>query len=135
MKLNLSGITHIVTVANYSLSVPDFFITTSKEKKVLKMIFISRISPKKNLVQLLSALNNIGNDIYCELTIRGSIEEEQYWQNCQDIIAQLLSNIKVSYDGPARHEEINMLLQNHHLFTLPTFGENFGHAIFEAFAA
>jgi glycosyltransferase involved in cell wall biosynthesis len=41
----------------------------------------------------------------------------------------------VHYEGPVKNEEVCSLIQLHHLFVLPTFGENFGHAIFEALAA
>jgi glycosyltransferase involved in cell wall biosynthesis len=33
------------------------------------------------------------------------------------------------------NEQVIQVLQEHHLFVLPTFGENFGHAIFEALLA
>ena len=33
------------------------------------------------------------------------------------------------------HAELEAMILEHHLFTLPTLGENFGHAIFESLAA
>jgi glycosyltransferase involved in cell wall biosynthesis len=41
----------------------------------------------------------------------------------------------VDYLGPKRNDELIPILQRHHLFILPTSGENFGHSIFEAFLA
>jgi glycosyltransferase involved in cell wall biosynthesis len=135
IQLNLPKIKRINVVANYAAPVPLIFSPISKQRGQLKLIFISRISPKKNLLFLLNILKNIGADIHCVLMIRGNIEDETYWKNCREIINNFPLNIQVDIGGSVLHEEIHTLLQNNHLFVLPTFGENFGHAIFEAFAA
>jgi glycosyltransferase involved in cell wall biosynthesis len=44
----------------------------------------------------------------------------------------LPKNISVNYFGPITHELVHQTLSDYHLFFLPTLGENFGHAIFEA---
>jgi glycosyltransferase involved in cell wall biosynthesis len=41
----------------------------------------------------------------------------------------------VNYQGELPHHELEQQLLAHHAFVLPTKGENFGHAIFEALAA
>jgi glycosyltransferase involved in cell wall biosynthesis len=38
----------------------------------------------------------------------------------------------VQYLGPKQNEELVHFIRQHHLFILPTIGENFGHSIFEA---
>jgi glycosyltransferase involved in cell wall biosynthesis len=50
-------------------------------------------------------------------------------------MAALPANCAVRYLGPKRNDELMPILQQHHLFALPTTGENFGHSIFEAFLA
>ena len=70
-----------------------------------------------------------------QLTIAGPVEDEAYWKECKTYITQLPSNISVHYTGPIANHEISGLIQQHHLFVLPTTGENFGHSIFEALMA
>jgi glycosyltransferase involved in cell wall biosynthesis len=109
------------------------FHTINKEPGLLDCIFIARIVPIKNLLFLLNALRSAVLQV--RLTIVGPDEDEAYWKQCHDKIGQLPPNISVNYLGPKPHNELNSLIQQHHLFILPTTGENFGHAIFESFLA
>jgi glycosyltransferase involved in cell wall biosynthesis len=102
------------------------------EKKigVLACVFIARIVALKNLLFILNGLEKIKATI--TLTVIGPVEDKSYWNECEKKIAQLPANIQVSYLGPKRNDELAGILQQHHLFVLPTTGENFGHSIFEA---
>jgi glycosyltransferase involved in cell wall biosynthesis len=82
---------------------------------------------------LLQVLKNITHTI--SLSIAGPAENEDYWNECKKLIDQLPQHISVQYVGAKNKKEINALLQQHHLLLLPTKGENFGHAIFEALLA
>lgn len=104
-----------------------------KKEGFVKCIFIARIVPIKNLLFFLRALENVKADV--ELTVVGPIEDNAYWAECSKAIDGLRENIKVSYPGPRRNDELMPLLRQHHLFVLPTTGENFGHSIFEALLA
>ena len=130
----LPGIRSVKVIPNFSAPIPPY-ITAIKKAGKADLIFISRISSKKNLSFLLAALNRISSSATVNLTIRGSIEDEGYWADCKVLINKLPGNIQVRYDGVIENEMVCSLIQQHHLFVLPTFGENFGHAIFEAFAA
>ncbi len=107
----------------------------SSEKKTgqLKCVFIARIVAIKNLLFILQFLESVTSDIY--FTIVGPIEDNSYWNECQKKIVQLPSNITIAYIGPKRNDELSEILRQHHLFILPTTGENFGHSIFEALLA
>lgn len=109
------------------------FRTTPKETGKIKCIFIARIVPIKNLLFLLHALADVRQQV--ELTVIGPVEDKEYWESCQQAISQLPDNIRVSYEGPKKNNELMPLLQQHHLFVLPTTGENFGHSILEALLA
>jgi len=109
------------------------FSTLSKEKGKLKCIFIARIHPIKNLHFLLQLLNSVSAAI--QLSIVGPMEDATYWQECVAIIEKHPKHIEVVYMGAIPNHELSELLRQHHLFILPTTGENFGHAIFEAFLA
>ncbi len=105
------------------------------EKKVgeLKLVFFSRIHPKKNLLFALQCLKNLKGDI--SFDVYGPKEDEAYWQECENYIAQLPNNICVSYKGIIAHEDVHATLNNYNLFFFPTFSENYGHVIAEALFA
>ncbi len=105
-----------------------------KQANQLNIIFISRISPKKNLKQALSILDahfegKIRFDIY------GVKEDKSYWKECEDKIKQLPANISVSYKGEIRPENVIKAFSDYDVFLFPTKGENFGHVIYEALAS
>ncbi|MEM8888146.1 MAG: glycosyltransferase [Bacteroidota bacterium] len=105
-------------------------VARKKDKGFLKAIFFSRISPKKNLDFFLEILR--GTRARLDLDIIGPIEDAQYWEHCQKLASELEENLNMEYLGVFPHEEVMNQLENYHLFVLPTHGENFGHAIFEA---
>lgn len=109
------------------------FTTCEKKEGSLRCIFIARIVAIKNLLFLLRILAKVKSRV--ELTIVGPVEEHAYWKECEHAISSLPTNIKASYIGPKIHTLLPPLLQENHLFILPTAGENFGHAIFESFLA
>jgi glycosyltransferase involved in cell wall biosynthesis len=104
-----------------------------KVKGHLKLVFLSRISTKKNLAGALGMLDRLQGDV--EMNVYGPVEETAYWEQCQAIAEQLPRNIKVRYQGPVAPEDVTAVFAAHHLLLFPTFGENFGHVIFEALAA
>jgi glycosyltransferase involved in cell wall biosynthesis len=101
-----------------------------KEFNKLKIVFLSRITPVKNLMYILGVLKFCDSDIIFD--IYGAIDEKKYWDQCKIKINSLPKNISVNYFGPIAHELVHQTLSDYHLFFLPTLGENFGHAIFEA---
>ena len=70
-----------------------------------------------------------------QLNLYGEIEDDMYWKKCESLINSFGKNISVKYNHAVTNEMITGIMQQHHLFVLPTLGENFGHAIFEAFMA
>ena len=102
-----------------------------KTKGCLKIIFLSRISRKKNLDGALKMLNGLKGKI--QFNIYGPMEDKVYWAECQKIISGLPGNIVVRYCGSVAHEKVDAVMGKHDLFFFPTLGENFGHVILEAF--
>ncbi|MCB0685939.1 MAG: glycosyltransferase family 4 protein [Saprospiraceae bacterium] len=105
-----------------------------KNKNRLKIAYISRITPKKNLLYFLKILERCDNAINIDLSIYGH-KEMEYWKKCNDVIQLLPFNIKVSYLGTLPHNSVAEKIMENHFTVLPTLGENFGHSIFESFAA
>ncbi len=100
---------------------------------LFRAIFVSRISPKKNLDGLLSILKMVKCNI--QLNIYGPIEDEYYWSQCKSQINKLPDNVSVSYLGELNPTDVASTFAIHHVFIFPTHGENFGHVIFESLSA
>lgn len=99
----------------------------------LRAVFVSRISPKKNLAGALKMLAGVLNDIAFD--IYGPSEDADYWEECQDLIAALPVNIHAQYCGQIEHAMISDVFASHDLLLFPTLGENYGHVICEALLA
>lgn len=104
-----------------------------RSPNILKAVFVSRISPKKNLLAALEILRGVQHPF--EYHIYGPIEDADYWTSCEAMIAGLPSHIKVKYVGPLLPDEIVTTLSNYDVFFFPTKGENYGHVIAEALCA
>lgn len=114
-------------------SLKPLHLPASKTPGQVKLIFVGRLHPVKNMEALLEMLSNVKCN--AALKIIASIEDEAYWQKCNQLISALPTNITVQMLGPVAHNKIEEHLVAAHVFVLPTKGENFGHAIFEALAA
>lgn len=108
---------------------PLFGQFDGKDSKTLRVIFLSRIAPKKNLLYAISVLQkskvNIIFDIY------GIIDDDAYWQGCKKLAESLPDNIQFKYCGHIDQSRVHETMSNYDLFFLPTLGENFGHVILE----
>ncbi len=99
----------------------------------LRIVFLSRISPMKNLNFILSVLQKINFEI--NFSIYGPKEDNIYWDNCLKLINKLSSNINVSINEEVPNEKVQNIFKENDLFVFPTLGENFGHIIFESLKA
>ena len=97
------------------------------------MIFVGRIHPIKNLNFLLEILHDIQEPV--ELTIVAATDDADYWEKIKKQILLLPSNISITLFENLPHSELETILKDHHVFVLPTKGENFGHAIYEALSS
>jgi glycosyltransferase involved in cell wall biosynthesis len=111
----------------------DLYSGVKKDKGLLKCIFIGRVVPIKNLIFVLDLIQE--SEFNIELNIVGPVEDMEYWMLCQEKIKEMPTSCRVNYVGPLENKELNHLIRQHHLFILPTKGENFGHAIFESLSA
>lgn len=99
----------------------------------IKAVFLSRISPKKNLIYCLDVLEKISVEVLFD--IYGPIEDSHYWQICLKKIQNLPPNIQVKYQGELAPEVVVPTLTKYDFFLFPTKGENYGHVIVEALCA
>lgn len=105
----------------------------TKRPGSLKVAFLSRISRKKNLFAAIEMLEDVVGDV--EFNVYGPAEDREYAKQCEDLSKQLPPNVRVRFHGEIEHESVQEMLATHHLFLLPTHGENFGHVIVEALSA
>lgn len=103
------------------------------KSNTLSIAFLSRISPKKNLLYAIELLQRI--DFSVSFCIYGTIEDKPYWELCQQSIQRLPANIEVIYGGELLPQDVIGVLSSHDVFLFPTLGENYGHVIFEALSA
>lgn len=112
---------------------PKQAYAASRKQDTLRLVFLSRVSPMKNLSFLLAVLRSAKSAIH--LTIYGPAEDASYWAECQASIRVLPSSVRVEYRGHVFPHEVHSAFSEHDVFFFPTLGENFGHVIFEALAA
>jgi glycosyltransferase involved in cell wall biosynthesis len=98
----------------------------------VKLVYMSRICKKKNLVFLLELLAEMRSRV--ELDIYGPVEQkdQEYWRKCVSRLAELPANVSVRYCGPVENSAVAEILPKYHFFVLPTWGENFCHAVAES---
>jgi len=102
------------------------------EGQPLRVVFLSRISPMKNLVFALEVAKQVQTPM--SFDIYGQLEDQAYWARCETLIAQMPSHVAVRYRGSLDHHDVSATLARYDLFFLPTHGENYGHAIVESLA-
>ena len=98
----------------------------------LRVVFLSRISPMKNIDFLLRALTMVKTPI--KFFIFGPREDSQYWELCKKYLENLPPHINVILGEDVRHDQVMNIFAKFDLFAFPTRGENFGHVIFESLA-
>lgn len=116
----------------------DFEKKPKKNQGAVKMVFLSRLHPKKNLKFMLEMLPNIEESLIKGkflLDIYGPVDDEQYVLECENLIKELPGYLNVQMKGQLPHEQVVDKLFEYHFFVMPTLGENFGHIFVEALAA
>jgi glycosyltransferase involved in cell wall biosynthesis len=121
---------------------PNLFLMPSSEELgvwpdkaegAVRLAFVSRVHPTKNLDYALRILRTMRGNV--TLDIYGPIEDRRYWARCRDLMSSLPSGIHIVYRGIIGPEEVSRILAQHDAFFFPTRGENFGHVVAEALAA
>ncbi len=99
----------------------------------LKVVFLSRLSPEKNLGFLLEALSLVRTPV--RLEVIGPWRSAQYRSACEARLAALPACVSVRILPAVAHEQVHAQFAAADLFAFPTMGESFGHVILESLAA
>lgn len=101
----------------------------------LKVLFLSRVVPKKNL---LGAIEMVGRTQPSaeglEFAIAGPKEDGRYWERCRRAIDALPSHVRFVDLGTIDFEGVGRTMARYDVLLFPTFGENYGHVVREAWA-
>ena len=105
------------------------------KKDLLQLASVSLIAKTKNLLFLIKVLKKLKKEIKVNYEIYGPVKDQDYWELIMRETEELPANIQISFKGPLLPDQVQAVLQHYNCFVLPTLGENFGHAIFEAMGA
>ena len=100
------------------------------EEGFLTILYLSRISKKKNLIFLIKSIIHSENKNKIKLKIIGFCEDEFYFKSCIDLINE--NQIDHEFIGSIPHEQLSKYYLRSDIFCLPTLHENYGHVILEA---
>ena len=99
-----------------------------KKPGQLRLIYLSLIAEKKNLLQLIELVNRSSAGI--TLDIYGPVKDEDYWKKCVQAIGN--DNVNIKYKDDLRPELVQETFRQYDASVLLTKGENFGHALYES---
>ena len=131
--LHLLGKNTSVKVAPNMPRVLQAAFTERIKSSVPSFINLARISPEKGTLKMLEAFLSIKTPV--TLDLYGPVYDQPYWDTCLSVIQKLPSWVKVTYKGIAKSQGVPELLKAYDFFIMLSEGENFGHAILEAFSA
>jgi len=123
----------VTLVSMDPVPLPEKALPRTQDSDVLQAVFVSRISPMKNLLAVGQALRLCRGRVH--LTIGGPAEDVAYWQRCQDDLRVVPSNVTVDYVGEVPANDVRSLFARSDVFVFPTRGENFGHVVAESLSA
>lgn len=127
LDIDTKLVKYLPNIAGYT----EFENISTKNINELKIVFISRIHPIKNLKYVMKVLDNI-KQVQIHLDIYGPMEDEKYFNECITYAKSLTSNVFITYKGSLEQSLVQKTLRHYNLFFLPTLGENYGHSIVEA---
>jgi len=108
--------------------------SVSHAKKIagsLRLVYLSLISEKKNLLQAIEIVGN--SDSRVSLDIYGPIKDTDYWNKCKVVIEKYPG--RINYKGDVHPETVQDTFSEYDACILLTKGENFGHALYECLSA
>ncbi len=130
---NLFNVKELDLIPNF-VSGDVVSIPVEKTPKELKLISIGRLSQVKNYGFAFKVLQH-DFDGHIIWDIYGSAEEKSYLEELNALKRNLPSNIEVNFKGNISPFQIRPAIAKYHFLFSTTLGENFGHSIFDSFAA
>jgi len=98
-----------------------------------KLVFLSRISPIKNLKFVLECVSRYSEQDLFRFDLYGTPEDESYLNEILALAKE--KDIDLEYHGTVSHDQVAETLRKGDFLVLPTLNENYGHIIFESLAS
>ena len=99
----------------------------------LRLVFLGRITGVKNLDYALRVLGRVRSAVV--YNVYGPSSDQSYADACRALAEALPPHVGVRFEGEIANGDAPPVFAAHDLMFMPTKGENFGHAIFEALAS
>ncbi|MCB0478196.1 MAG: glycosyltransferase [Crocinitomicaceae bacterium] len=106
-------------------------ISKLKKYDEIKLVYVGRLSPKKNLHLLIDWIQKFSYTKKTILEIWGESSEKEYVDELHQIIKPN-SKVEIQFKGAANPMELPQIYASSHYFILMTKHENYGHVIAEA---
>jgi glycosyltransferase involved in cell wall biosynthesis len=121
-----------VHVAEVLASVPKNIVSKpNKHSGMAKFVSFTRISEEKGVLEAITFLSKLPTEYSFGFDIYGAMPEGDYLEKCKSALIDS-PNRGIRLMGEVNPNELATIYSNYHFFLLPTWGENFGHAISEA---
>ncbi|MFN6379192.1 MAG: glycosyltransferase family 4 protein [Flavobacteriales bacterium] len=104
-------------------------LISPKIKGVLRVVCFSRVSAEKGILEAIRSVNSVRSDRKISFDIYGAIPKGEYAELC---FREAALSSRVRLMGEVEPPKIKDIYANYEVFFLPTWGENYGHAIAEA---
>ena len=104
-----------------------------KEPGSLRLVYLSRVVPQKNLLGAIEALQGMRGPV--RLDVYGPLQDPAYWRRCQAAAARLPAGVEVRYHGAVPRDHVPAMLGDYDFLLFPTLGESFGHVVLESLLA
>jgi len=121
-----------VHVAEVLASVPkNVLLKPNKNSGESMFVSFTRISEEKGVLEAITFLSKLPTEYSFGFDIYGAMPEGDYLEKCKSLLIDS-PNRNIRLMGEVSPNELSKIYSKYHFFLLPTWGENFGHAISEA---
>lgn len=104
-----------------------------KQAGRLRLALLGRVARIKNIDGAIKIVRDLKTPT--TLDIYGPLEDQTYWQECQNLLVGLSRHIQINYRGLLLPTEIHTTLATYDAMFLPTNNENFAYAVVESFSS
>lgn len=125
----------VVVIPNLAGKIRTEVVPVTKKAGELKLVYIGRIAPQKNVHFIFELLKDIPEKYHISFILIGLEDDAPYGQVCRKAADNLPPNISVCFVGPLPHENIHEKLLENHFLIQTSYSENFGHSVFEALSS
>ena len=121
-----------IKLAEVLASLPkEEIVKPNKQSGKVNLVSFSRISEEKGVLDALRFVSNLPAEYSFGFDIYGAMPEGDYLEKCKSLLFDS-PNRSIRLMGEVNPNELSNIYSRYHFFLLPTWGENFGHAISEA---